>query len=80
MHPSSVHVLAFLAVEAVRRDVTDPRKRHRVAPDPITRPGLVRRLLRQLGGPAVIREPGFAASTGWFDGVTPALSGYPVSR
>lgn len=79
MHQSSVHVLAFLAVEAVRRDVNDPRKRHR-RPDPIARPGLVRRLLDRLGGPVSLREPGFAASAGWLDGVVPALSGYPQSR
>lgn len=80
MHPSSVHVLAFLAVEAVRRDVSDPRKRHRIAPDPIARPGIVRRLIDRLGGPAVVREPGFAAANGYFDGVTPVISGYPVAR
>jgi hypothetical protein len=80
MHQSSAHVLAFMAVEAVRRDVTDPRKRHRVAPDSIARPGIVRRLLDRLGGPAVLREPGFAASSGWLDGVVPSLSGYPLAR
>jgi len=80
MHQSSVHVLAFLAVEAVRRDVNDPRKRHRIAPESTARPGLVRRLLDRLGGPPVIREPGFAATHGWFDEVVPSLNGYPVAR
>ena len=83
MNQSSVHVLAFLAVEAVRRDVSDPRKRHRHDPTSIEpRPGLVGRLRDRLirGQPRRLSEPGFAASSSWLDDVVPQLAGYPTSR
>jgi hypothetical protein len=77
MQPIGAYI-TVLSREAARNQQPARVAKRDADPDPEPRPGIGQRVRKLFSArPRIAREPDFAASRTWLDGVVPRLTAYP---